>query len=80
MPDEQPLRVEMDRGDEPVFVATKIEHVELLLIRTHVVDAAERPFEFRKISEGSLAGSFEPAFQGCFRVAVSSPEVGQRLP
>ena len=43
MPHEHLLRVEVDRGNQPVFVATDVKHVERLLAYWDVIHATERP-------------------------------------
>jgi hypothetical protein len=51
VPDEEPLRVEMDRSNEPKFVSADIEHVKPSPAGIHIVDAVERLLQFREIFE-----------------------------
>jgi hypothetical protein len=80
VPDEKLLGVEMNRGDEPVFVATDVEHVKAFPAGIHIVNAFEGLFQFREISKTASARGFEPDLQGCFGVSVNPPEFDQRLP
>lgn len=76
LPDEKLLRVEMDRGDEPVLVATDIEQVKAFPVGTQIVNAVESLFQFREISKISSACGFKPGLEGCFGVRVNPAEFG----
>ncbi|MDO8434769.1 MAG: hypothetical protein Q7S58_20420 [Candidatus Binatus sp.] len=80
MPDEQFLRIEMDRGNEPVLVAANIEHVKTFPAGTHIVDAFECLFQFREIFETASSRGLEPGFQRGFGASVNLPKLRQRLP
>lgn len=80
VPDEQLLRIEMDRGNEPVLAPANIEHVKSFPAGVHIVNALERLFQFREILETASTRGLEPRLQGGYGVTVNLPELDQRLP
>jgi hypothetical protein len=70
MPHVKSLLVEMDRGDDPVFVAADIEDVEL----PDAVDSVECLPEFGKSCESTRLDDVTPHLQRHSRSRISSRE------
>ena len=69
------LTIEMDRGDEPVFVAAQIEHVQ----SADPIDAAENRFEVGEMLERIRFDTPSPDLKRHCCVWVKRPEVNEAL-
>ena len=65
--------IEMDRSDQPIFVAADVEDDPLI----HFVGGWKCGAEFGKISELRGCHHLEPARQGCLAVGMSFPKQAQ---
>lgn len=65
--------IEMDRSDQPIFIAADIEDDPLI----YFVGGWKCAAEFGKISELRGCHHLEPARQGCLAVGVSFPKQAQ---
>src|SRR5579863_1636307 len=75
VPDIDFLTVVMDRGDEPVLVAAKVEHREL----TDLIHRCKRSPEVRKRAEIRLGHDRVPRLQGLRRLPVPGGKLAQSL-
>jgi hypothetical protein len=67
--------IEMNDRDQPIFVATDIEHNPL----TDLIGGGERCPQITEAAKGGMSHDFEPARQRQFALWMLLPELAQSL-